>query len=116
VQSHLIALEQGDFERSFYYNLLLQPPLAMIDTAFFIVDHVEHHLARRREFGQSWLEAAVECGALIPVFRRGTNFTENLSALKRDNFTGLSDQSQEPGNLSPSQAAPCRVGVRQKAF
>jgi hypothetical protein len=108
VQCHLIALEEGnekkkdDFERCFYYSLLLQPPLAMIDTAFFIVDEIEQQLTLRKKLGSSWLEAAVDCGALLPIFRSGANFSENLQGLRANRFAGLSDRSEDIARLLDS--------------
>lgn len=92
VMSHHVSLEPGDFERSFYYNLLLQPPVSILDTAFFIVKEMEEQY--RAPVGFTWLQAAVKAGAIIPIFREGNSFQEVVSKLKSDNFVGLTPDAQ----------------------
>jgi hypothetical protein len=92
VMSHHVSLERGDFERSFYYNLLLQPPVSILDTAFFIVKEMEEQY--NAPVGVTWLEAALEVGALIPIFRDGHSFREVVAKLKSDHFTGLAPNAE----------------------
>src|SRR5215469_11953229 len=88
VMSHHVTLEAGDFERSFYYNLLLQPPVSILDTAFFIVKEMEDQYST--PVGLTWLTAALEVGALVPIFRDGHSLEDVVAKLKADHFVGLS--------------------------
>lgn len=63
------AISRHTFDRSLYYNLLLQPKLAIPDHYFlhgeWIGAHLEPHPAR-----DSWLEVGLRNGFVVPYFRQ----------------------------------------------
>lgn len=63
------AISQARFDRSLYYNLLLQPKLAIPDHYFlqgkWMGAHIEQYPAR-----DSWLEIGLRNGFIVPYFRQ----------------------------------------------
>ena len=100
IMSQQITMEPGDFDRSFYYNLILQPPLLIVDAAFFTSSGLRENLETKSDLGESWLETALKHGAIQPLFRDGaTNFSDDLVRLRKDQFSGLLKESEEIASI-----------------
>lgn len=74
------ALSRQAFERSLYYNLLLQPALAIPDHYFlqgeWLGDHLDDYPGR-----DSWIESGLRNGFIAPHFRREASGLADLLAL-----------------------------------
>ena len=83
-------IDFGDFERSLYYNLLLQPEGLAFSDQYFFSTYVLRHLNRYQN-SDSWLEGALNEGTIVPFFREQEirSFQQALSHLKHQGLLGL---------------------------
>ena len=66
---HHFVIDQNTFDRSLYYNLLLQPGLAWSDQFLFQGTYLKAHLDRHPVPGDSWIEASLALGISKPFYR-----------------------------------------------
>ncbi|MFE4577934.1 hypothetical protein [Streptomyces chartreusis] len=84
------AISRNSFDRSLYYNLLLQPALAIPDHYFlqgrWLGDHLAEYSSR-----DSWIEIGLRNGFVTPYFRReGSRLSELLTFMEGSDRRGFS--------------------------
>jgi hypothetical protein len=87
------AVPRITFDRSLYYNLLLQPALAIPDHYFlqgsWMGDHLDSHRGR-----DSWVESGLRDGFVVPYFRReSTKLSDLLSLMENSDRRGFGQQA-----------------------
>ena len=101
------AVSRDAFDRSLYYNLLLQPSLAIPDHYFlqgnWIGAHLEDYPGR-----DSWLETGLRNGFVTPFFRReNSSLSDLLAVMEGSDRRGFSDHASliaERVDRTPFQA------------
>ncbi|UFS58711.1 hypothetical protein [Subtercola endophyticus] len=89
------AVSRNTFDRSLYYNLLLQPALAIPDHYFLQKSWVGAHLTEYRS-RDSWIEVGLRGGFIQPYFRReGSSLTSLLSEMERTDRRGFDDAAED---------------------
>jgi hypothetical protein len=88
------AISRSSFDRSLYYNLLLQPSLAIPDHYFlqgrWLGDHLAQYSSR-----DSWIEIGLRNGFVTPYFRReGSSLSELLAFMEGSDRRGFSAEAQ----------------------
>ncbi|MFF1598707.1 hypothetical protein ACFVYV_14580 [Streptomyces mirabilis] len=88
------AISRSSFDRSLYYNLLLQPSLAIPDHYFlqgrWLGDHLAEYSSR-----DSWIEIGLRNGFVTPYFRReGSSLSELLAFMEGSDRRGFSAEAQ----------------------
>lgn len=77
------AISRDAFDRSLYYNLLLQPSLAIPDHYFlqghWLGAHLDDHPSR-----DSWIETGLRNGFVVPYFRREHSRLSELLTIMED--------------------------------
>lgn len=102
------AIPQAAVDRSLYYNLLLQPALAIPDHYFlqgtWLGDHLDRYPSR-----DSWVEAGLRNGFIKPYFREESrNLSELLSLMEgadRRGFNGHAKDVAERVDRTPFTAS-----------
>jgi len=88
-------IDRKTYQRSLYYNLLLQPHLAAPDHFFLQGRFVVEHLAERKG-RDTWLEIALRNGFLVPFFREGhTSFSRILRTYRSTNLKGFTSSAED---------------------
>lgn len=77
------AISADTFDRSLYYNLLLQPALAIPDHYFLQGSRVAAHL-KSYPSRDSWIESALRNGFIVPHFRDSDSSLSELLARMED--------------------------------
>lgn len=77
------AIPQTVFDRSLYYNLLLQPTLAIPDHYFLQGEWLGRHLAGYPS-RDSWVESGLRNGFVSPYFRRESSRLSDLLSFMED--------------------------------
>jgi hypothetical protein len=101
------AISRHIFDRSLYYNLLLQPKLAIPDHYFlqgeWMGAHLEQYPAR-----DSWLEVGLRNGFIVPYFRlEGRDLSEILDEMLKGDRRGFSkNASHLAERLSRTPSTP----------
>jgi hypothetical protein len=86
-------VDSGVFNRSLYYNLLLQPSLVAPDHFFLQDGHIIDHL-NSGDAGNTWIEIALKNGWLIPYLRDGRkSFAEALDVYVKGGLKGCDQES-----------------------
>lgn len=88
------AISRSSFDRSLYYNLLLQPSLAIPDHYFlqgqWLGDHLADHSSR-----DSWIEIGLRNGFVAPYFRREeSSLSDLLAFMQGSDRRGFSSEAQ----------------------
>lgn len=88
------AISRSSFDRSLYYNLLLQPSLAIPDHYFlqgrWLGDHLAEYSSR-----DSWIEIGLRNGFVTPYFRQeGSSLSELLAFMEGSDRRGFSAEAQ----------------------
>lgn len=88
------AVSRDAFDRSLYYNLLLQPSLAIPDHYFlqgrWLGDHLANYSSR-----DSWIEIGLRNGFVLPYFRREeSSLSDLLTFMERSDRRGFSPEAR----------------------
>ena len=88
-------VSQDSFDRSLYYNLLLQPGLACSDHFLLQGSYVKNHLSLYEE-NESWIEVALKEKILVPHFRNdNAKFGDLYKHMQATGLHGLNPHSGE---------------------
>ncbi|MBF6171111.1 hypothetical protein [Nocardia blacklockiae] len=89
------AIPRAAFDRSLYYNLLLQPTLAIPDHYFLQGEWLGCHLADYPS-RDSWIEAGLRNGFVLPYFRReSSKLPDLLSFMEQSDRRGFNRRARE---------------------
>lgn len=89
------AISRNAFDRSLYYNLLLQPSLAIPDHYFLQGERLGAHLD---DYGSrdSWVESGLRNGFVVPYFRREqSNLSDLLTFMEDSDRRGFGHRARE---------------------
>lgn len=87
-------IDRNTFERSLYYNLLLQPFIAIPDHFLLQGTYIFQHLSQRRS-RDTWLEIALKNGFMIPFFRsEQASLRKILPEMRSTGLKGFTSQAE----------------------
>ncbi|MFF0468142.1 hypothetical protein ACFYPX_12045 [Micromonospora zamorensis] len=89
------AVSRSAFDRSLYYNLLLQPALAVPDHYFlqgrWLGEHLDGYPSR-----DSWIESGLRNGFVVPCFRReSSSLSTLLGLMEKTDRRGFSERATD---------------------
>lgn len=101
------AISRDVFDRSLYYNLLLQPQLGVPDHYFLQGEWIGAHLGEYPA-RDSWLEVGLRNNFVVPFFRlEGRGLPEILAEMLKGDRRGFSDHAKEIADrLSRTPSVP----------
>lgn len=113
------AVPQDVFDRSLYYNLLLQPTIAIPDHYFLQSAGISEHLRRYRG-RDSWIESGLRHGYIQPYFRReGASLSQLLDEMRGSDRRGFDSRAADIAERlggTPFTSVPWSSSSNSRAF